>query len=79
MRFEQWAPVAGLNAIFNANQSINAGYAVDTFRLDVLDEPKADVVLEADLAVRIPMAANPGWILRHVVGQLEEISIIDID
>jgi hypothetical protein len=80
LRLEQWAPVAGPNAVFNANQSINAGYAVDTFRLDVPDEPKTFVPLEADLAVRDADARliRVGYYVT-IVGRLEEITDEVID
>jgi hypothetical protein len=80
LRFEQWAPIAGPNAIFNADQSINAGYAVDTFRLDVPDEPKTFVPLVADLAVRDADARliRVGYYVT-IVGRLEEITDVVID
>jgi hypothetical protein len=80
LRFEQWGPIAGPNAIFNADQSINAGYAVDTFRLDPPDEPKTFVPLVADLAVRDSDARliRVGYYVT-IVGILEEIPVPDID
>lgn len=80
MRVEQWAPIAGLNAIFDAATSINAGYAVDTFGLAVQDSPTTFVRLNADLAVR----DSDARIIRvgyHVtlVGRLEEIDAQGIE
>jgi hypothetical protein len=80
LRFEQWAPIAGLNAIFNANESINAGYAVDTFRLDHPQQAAAFTILEADLAVRDSDARliRVGYYVT-IVGTLEEIEEGGID
>jgi hypothetical protein len=31
-KVDQWAPFAGLNSVFDQNQSVNAGFAVDAWR-----------------------------------------------
>jgi hypothetical protein len=52
---EQWAPFATMNSIFDQDQSVNAGYAVDAFRVTFFTRDtftRLFGTLEADLAVR---------------------------
>jgi hypothetical protein len=52
---EQWAPFATMNSIFDQNESVNGGYAVDAFRpiFTTRDTfPQIFDTLEVDLAVR---------------------------
>lgn len=52
---EQWASYSTMNSIFNAGQSINAGYAVDAFRPIFTSRDTFTRIfdtLEVDLAVR---------------------------
>ncbi len=78
LRFEQWAPIAGLNSIFNQNSSNNSGHAVDTFRIpsSLLSTPRRFVTLICDLAVRDSDAVliRVGYHLT-VVGTLEEVDV----
>jgi len=57
---DQWAPYATINSIFDALQSVNAGYAVDSYRPLLADRqdpnlgsiPRVFDGLEVDVAVR---------------------------
>ena len=65
---EQWAPYATLNAIFDKDHSVNAGFAVDNYRpvFQVLSDSKGVKFhnifscLEVDAAVR----DSDAWIFR---------------
>jgi hypothetical protein len=52
IRMEQWAVIAGPNAVVDPPVSNNAGFAVDTFRLRPLEGSQHVVELWCDLAVR---------------------------
>ncbi|MBN9133996.1 MAG: hypothetical protein J0H48_11640 [Nitrosospira multiformis] len=52
---EQWAPYSALNSIFDANQSVNAGFAADSFRMIFATRGAFSQIFESfevDLAVR---------------------------
>jgi hypothetical protein len=67
---EEWAPFASLSSIFNQNQSINSGFAVDTWRpnhfgsgTDVLSNRPVNNIfsgINVDVAVR----DTDAWIFR---------------
>jgi hypothetical protein len=67
---EEWAPFASLSAIFNQDQSINSGFAVDTWRpnhfgsgTDVLSHQPVNNIfsgINVDVAVR----DTDAWIFR---------------
>jgi hypothetical protein len=68
---EQWAPMVTLNSIANDQTSVDAGWAVDGFRLLHTTNAFAAVTVEADLAVR----DVDGFVLRlgyaiHLIGRL---------
>jgi hypothetical protein len=52
LQLEQWAPSITLNSIGNDHEAINAGWAVDGFRLIGTDRALDTVTVEVDLAVR---------------------------
>jgi hypothetical protein len=53
-QIEQWAPFITINAIFNKDEAINAGWAVDEFDMIIPDDKILNGYVEmyADIAVR---------------------------
>jgi hypothetical protein len=72
-KMDQWAPVVGLNSIYNQDVSNNAGSSVNTFLVSQ-PTPMNSVSLEMDIAV----SDSDGYILRvgfylTLVGHLVEM------
>jgi hypothetical protein len=51
LKIEQWAPFITINAIYNKDKSVNAGWAVDNFGLSD-DKIAGYIAIWADIAVR---------------------------
>ena len=57
---KHWSAYAGLNAVWNANHSVNSGHAVDTFRISNPFDIEYTVSLECNIAVR----DSDAWLYR---------------
>jgi hypothetical protein len=67
---EQWAPFAALSSVFNQDESVNSGFAVDTWRPNPFDT-KVDAFSSAMLSnlftgIRVDLAVrdSDAWIHR---------------
>ena len=74
-KLEQWAPFVTINAIYNKDQAINAGWAVDDFGVEPAQDPKigASVGIWANIAIR----NSDGYMFR--VGYTLTVSGVFVD